>query len=84
MIDVLLEKIMQVKKPCWCVHRYRSATSLGFTLDLLLIGYLARGIKVLGWNMNYELAIALSIPIVAGLAAFGIRHVRQTVTRTAK
>jgi uncharacterized membrane-anchored protein len=49
-----------------------------------LIGYLAKGIKALGWNVNYELAMALSIPVVAGLAAFGIRHVRQTVTRTAK
>jgi uncharacterized membrane-anchored protein len=49
-----------------------------------LIGYLAKGIKALGWNVNYELAMALSIPVVAGLAAFGIRHVRQTVTRTSK
>jgi uncharacterized membrane-anchored protein len=49
-----------------------------------LIGYLAKGIKALGLNVNYELAMAFSIPIVAGLAAFGIRHVRQTVTRSAK
>jgi uncharacterized membrane-anchored protein len=49
-----------------------------------LIGYLVKGIKALGWNVNYELAMALSIPVVAGLAAFGIRHVRQAVTRTTK
>lgn len=49
-----------------------------------LIGYLAKGIKALGLSVNYELAMAFSIPIVAGLAAFGIRHVRQTVTRSAK
>jgi len=47
-----------------------------------LIGYAAKGAKVLGWNVNYELAMALSIPIVAGLAAFGIHHVRRFVTRT--
>jgi uncharacterized membrane-anchored protein len=47
-----------------------------------LIGYIAKGIKAFGWNVNYELAMALSIPVVAGLAAFGIRHVRQIVTRT--
>jgi hypothetical protein len=34
--------------------------------------------------VNYELVMALSIPIVAGLAAFGIRHIRQTVTHTDK
>ena len=49
-----------------------------------LIGYLAKGLKALGWNVNYELAMALSIPVVAGLVAFGIRHVRHTVTRTSK
>jgi uncharacterized membrane-anchored protein len=49
-----------------------------------LIGYLAKGAKALGWNVNYELAMALSIPVVAGLAAFGIRHVRHTVTRATK
>jgi uncharacterized membrane-anchored protein len=49
-----------------------------------LIGYLAKGAKALGWNVNYELAMAVSIPLVASLAAFGIRHVRQSVTRTAK
>jgi uncharacterized membrane-anchored protein len=47
-----------------------------------LIGYIAKGLKALGWNVNYELATALSIPVVVGLAAFGIHHVRQTVTRT--
>jgi uncharacterized membrane-anchored protein len=49
-----------------------------------LIGYLAKGVKTLGLNVNYELAMALSIPVVAGLAAFGIRHVRQAVRRTAR
>jgi uncharacterized membrane-anchored protein len=49
-----------------------------------LIGYLAKGIKALGWDVNYELAMALSIPVVAGLAAFGIRHIRQTVTHSDK
>ena len=49
-----------------------------------LIGYIAKGIKALGWDVNYELVMALSIPIVAGLAAFGIRHIRQTVTHTDK
>jgi uncharacterized membrane-anchored protein len=49
-----------------------------------LIGYLAKGIRAFGWNMNYELAMALSIPVVAGLATFGIRHLRHTVTHTAE
>ncbi len=44
-----------------------------------LIGYLAKGAKALGWKVDYEIAMAVSIPIVVLLTAFGIHHVRRAV-----
>ena len=48
-----------------------------------LVGYAAKGLKALGWPVNAELAMALSIPFVALAALFGIRHLRKVVTRGA-
>jgi len=49
-----------------------------------LIGYVAKGIKAMGANVDYEIVMAVSIPIVILLAAYGIRHVRESVVRTVK
>jgi uncharacterized membrane-anchored protein len=46
-----------------------------------LVGYAAKGLKVLGLPLNAELAMAISIPFVALAALLGIRHLRQVVTR---
>jgi len=44
-----------------------------------LIGYLAKGAKALGVHVDYEITMAVSIPIVIALTAFGVHHVRRTV-----
>jgi uncharacterized membrane-anchored protein len=49
-----------------------------------LVGYAAKGAKALGWNVDVELAMALSIPLVALAALLGVRHVRKVVTRAAR
>jgi uncharacterized membrane-anchored protein len=49
-----------------------------------LIGYVAKGLKAAGLPVDYEIVMAVSIPVVVILTAFGIHHVRRTVTRTAK
>jgi uncharacterized membrane-anchored protein len=49
-----------------------------------LVGYAAKGAKALGWNVDVELAMALSIPLVALAALLGVRHVRKVVTRDAR
>jgi uncharacterized membrane-anchored protein len=49
-----------------------------------LVGYLTKGVKAMGWNLDYEIVMAVSIPIVVVLTAFGIHHMRRAVTRTAK
>jgi|OpeIllAssembly_1097287.scaffolds.fasta_scaffold24421_2 uncharacterized membrane-anchored protein len=49
-----------------------------------LVGYAAKGLKSLGWPIDIELAVALSIPLVALAALLGVRHVRKVVTRAAR
>jgi uncharacterized membrane-anchored protein len=49
-----------------------------------LVGYAAKGLKALGWPVDVELAVALSIPLVALAALLGVRHVRKVVTRAAQ
>jgi uncharacterized membrane-anchored protein len=49
-----------------------------------LVGYAAKGAKALGWNVDVELAMAISIPLVALAALLGVRHVRKVVTRAAR
>jgi uncharacterized membrane-anchored protein len=48
-----------------------------------LVGYAAKGLKTFGWPVNVDLAMALSIPLVALAALLGVRHVRKVVTRSA-
>jgi uncharacterized membrane-anchored protein len=49
-----------------------------------LVGYAAKGAKALGWHVDVELAMAISIPLVALAALSGVRHVRKVVTRTVR
>jgi len=46
-----------------------------------LVGYAAKALKAAGLAVDPELAMGVSIPLVALLAALGIRHVRRRVTR---
>jgi uncharacterized membrane-anchored protein len=46
-----------------------------------LIGYLAKAGKALGVALNPDLAMAAAVPLVALLAALGVRHIRRTVAR---
>ena len=48
-----------------------------------LVGYAAKGLKALGWPVNPDLAMAMSIPLVALATVLGVRHVRKVVTRAA-
>jgi uncharacterized membrane-anchored protein len=49
-----------------------------------LVGYLAKGIKSAGVELNPEILMAVSIPIVAALAGFGINRIKQAITRKAR
>jgi uncharacterized membrane-anchored protein len=42
-----------------------------------LVGYLARGAHAAGVGIDYEIAVALSIPIIALLVALALRRVRK-------
>ena len=44
-----------------------------------LVGYLAKGIKAGGVYVDPEIAVAASIPVVAGLVALGLRKTRRMV-----
>ncbi|OGA40323.1 MAG: hypothetical protein A3G24_21225 [Betaproteobacteria bacterium RIFCSPLOWO2_12_FULL_62_13] len=46
-----------------------------------LIGYFAKAGKTLGVALNPDLVMAGAIPLVALLAALGVRHIRRTVSR---
>ena len=46
-----------------------------------LIGYLAKAGKTLGVALNPDLVMAAAVPLVALLAALGVRHIRGTVSR---
>jgi uncharacterized membrane-anchored protein len=46
-----------------------------------LIGYLAKAGKTLGIALNPDLVMAAAVPLVALLAALGVRHIRRTVAR---
>ena len=45
-----------------------------------LIGYLAKASKTLGVALNPDLVMAAAVPVVALLAALGVRHIRRTVS----
>lgn len=44
-------------------------------------GYLAKAAKTLGLGIDQELVMAAAIPVVALLAALGVRHILRTVSR---
>lgn len=44
-----------------------------------LLGYGAKGLKPLGLDLNPDLAMAVSIPVVLLLTALGVRHIRRGV-----
>ena len=46
-----------------------------------LVGYAAKGLKAAGWPLDADLVMGASIPIVAVVAALGIRYVRRTIVR---
>jgi len=46
-----------------------------------LVGYLAKAGKTLGVALNPDLVMAAAVPVVALLAALGVRHIRRTVAR---
>ena len=48
-----------------------------------LVGYAAKGAKSAGLHIDPELAMGVSVPIVALLAALGLRGIRRMVTRMA-
>jgi uncharacterized membrane-anchored protein len=45
-----------------------------------LVGYAAKGGKVLGLPLNPEVVMALTIPVALLLVVFGVRQVRKHVT----
>lgn len=45
-----------------------------------LVGYAAKGAKAAGVNLNPEIAMAVSIPIVLLLGIYGLRKVRKTLS----
>jgi uncharacterized membrane-anchored protein len=47
-----------------------------------LVGYAAKGIKAFGIEINPDVAIVLSIPLVVAMAAFGVHRIRRLVTRS--
>jgi uncharacterized membrane-anchored protein len=49
-----------------------------------LVGYAAKGVAAAGWPLDAELAVALSIPVVALAALFGVRHARKVVSRAVR
>ena len=48
-----------------------------------LVGYAAKGLHAAGWPLDAELVMGVSIPIVAVIAALGVRYVRRASTRAA-
>ncbi len=46
-----------------------------------LVSYAVKGLKPLGLDLNPEIAMAASIPVVLLLAALRIRHLRKSVTK---
>jgi len=45
-----------------------------------LVGYLAKAAETLGVTLNSDLVMAAAVPLVALLAALGVRHIRRAVS----
>jgi uncharacterized membrane-anchored protein len=46
-----------------------------------LVGYAAKGVKATGIEINPDIAIAVSIPVIAALTAYGVHRIRRVVRR---
>ncbi|HEY5634076.1 MAG TPA: DUF3422 domain-containing protein [Burkholderiaceae bacterium] len=46
-----------------------------------LVGYLAKGGKAMGAQVDVDLAVGLSVVPIALAAAFGVRHIRRSIVR---
>jgi len=46
-----------------------------------IVGYAARSVEAAGYRLNADLAVGISIPVVAILVAFGVQRIRKIVTR---
>jgi uncharacterized membrane-anchored protein len=46
-----------------------------------LIGHAAESLRAAGVRVDPDLAVGISIPVVAVVAWFGIHHIRKSVTR---
>jgi uncharacterized membrane-anchored protein len=46
-----------------------------------LIGYVAKGLKAAGLAVDYEIIMAVSIPVVIALIGFGVHHIKRSVVR---
>ncbi|MDO8533614.1 MAG: DUF3422 domain-containing protein [Xanthobacteraceae bacterium] len=46
-----------------------------------LVSYVVKAAKSLGLHVDHDLAVGVSIPVVAVLVALGVRHIRKTVMR---
>jgi uncharacterized membrane-anchored protein len=46
-----------------------------------LVAYAVKGLKAYGAELDTDLAVGISIPVVAILVALGVRHIRKMVTR---
>jgi len=49
-----------------------------------LVGYAAKALKSAGHAVDPDIAMGVAIPLVALLAALGIRYVRRTVARESR
>lgn len=46
-----------------------------------LVAYGAKALKAAGWPVNVDLATGIAIPVVAVLAALGVRYVRRSIAK---
>jgi len=46
-----------------------------------LVAYAIKGLKAYGADVDTDLVVGASIPVVAVLVALGVRHIRKMVTR---
>ena len=49
-----------------------------------LVGYAAKGLETAGFKLDPDLAMGVSVPVVAMLVALAIRRVRHVIARKAE
>ena len=47
-----------------------------------LVGYLAKGLKSVGVHLNPDTAVAIAIPVIAGLCIFAIQRAHHRLARS--